>query len=230
MARLAQALLAASALLSGSALAAERPAFCSHPPNNDAARLTCSTPTLWPLVKEEAAARQRVYVVSENRANIDRLRAPENDWRDANCHDVACVEDWYQTQIEFFDKMVVDTKATLAARAPDYAAKMAEYDRMFAGLRRQVMLAYVARSCFLRSEAWGNSIAQAYNLTRIHFEGARHFDHDEHASADARDRAIDQEVLLAHPIGDASTCESLRNSETMRELDTLQFRATGGYH
>ncbi len=230
MARLAGAALAVGILCGCSAQAADRPAFCSLPLPNDAARLTCASPSLWPLVRAEGTARQRVYSISGDRANIDRLQVGEIEWRDANCHDEACVEDWYHTQIEFFDKMVADTKAAQAARAPDYAAKMAEYDRTFAGLRHQVMMAYVARSCFLRSEAWGSSIAQAYNLTRIHYEGAHHFDHDEHTSADAHDREIDQDVLHMHPIGDPRMCEALRNSDTMRELDALQYRATGGYH
>lgn len=209
--------------------AADRPAFCNNKPKSDSVRITCSTPSLWSLVTQEISARERAYALA-GRASIDKLQSNEIAWRDANCHDSTCLREWYETQVEVFEKMVAYDKATVSARAPDYAAKMTAYDRAFAGLRRQVMLAYVARSCLLRSEAWGDSIAMAYNLTRIDFERTHHFDDDEHRSADARDRAIDDQVLATNPIGMPDTCTRLRNGHTMDDLDALQRRAVGGYH
>lgn len=209
-------------------LAAGAPSFCSEIPKTRAQQITCSSPELWPLVKRssdlEAKARAQVGDHS-----IDVMESGEIKWRDANCIDVACLKEWYETQIEFFPKFVSDKKAAMAT-SPQLKEHLAAYDQRFAELREQVALAALARSCFLRSQEWLQTIGESYNLTRIHFESRAHFTNYEHTQADSHDAAIDARVFAAHPLGAAGMCEGLRNGATMNRLDALQREATGGYH
>lgn len=210
------------------ASASDSPPFCANQPRTRAQQVTCASPELWPLVKKEADAEKWARSQVGN-PSIDNIESGEIAWRDANCRDVACLKEWYETQIDFLPKFVSDKKANLAT-SPRLKENLAAYDARFADLREQVMLAYVAQGCFLRSQAWFRSIGEAYNLTRIHYENEAKFTPYEHSTANSHDSAIDARVLTEHPFTSAATCNSLRNSPTMDRLDALQRQATGGYH
>lgn len=148
-------------------------------------------------------------------------------WRDENCRDSKCLHDWYEGQISFW---AMETRGMRdhAKLAPNHDAHMAAYDKSLNAFHKKVALAYVAVGCRLRSWAWYQTIGESYTLTRIDVERKIGFTPFEHASGDSRDHNIEQAVFKENPV--PGSCDRLRNSAVMADLDALQFRVTGGYH
>ncbi len=216
---------ATASLISNTAFAA--PDFCSVSPLSIAQKITCDDASLWPLVAKTNAAKAAYLAEFPGHGPGQKMEDEETSWRDEHCRDSKCIRDWYESQISFW-AMETNNMRDLTRIAPNREAHMAAYDKSLNDFHKKVALAYVAVGCRLRSWQWYQSIGDAYTLTRIDVERKIGFTSFEHATGDSRDHNIEQAVFAANPI--PASCERLRNSPAMADLDALQFRVTGGYH
>lgn len=212
---------------SASATTADAPEFCHAAKLSKTQKITCDSPNLWPLVAKAADARTGYLAEFPGHGPGQKLEDDDVRWRDENCHDAKCLREWYESQISFW-AMETNGMKDLAKIAPNRVAHMAAYDAALNGFHKKVALAYVAVGCRLRSWQWYQSIGESYTLTRIDVERKIGLTAYEHASADSHDHKIEQSVFAANPI--PASCDRLRNSPAMDDLDALQSRATGGYH
>jgi uncharacterized protein len=62
-------------------------------------KLVCSDPQLSSLDDKLAAAYQRAKDVAPDKQSVEDARVQQWQWRQHNCHDKACVANWYERRI-----------------------------------------------------------------------------------------------------------------------------------